>query len=351
MATYALMQFPSGVLADRFEHQYIITAGTIVFSLAAVLIVASSSFIVVLLAVTLVGLGTGSYKTVAIRILSDVYPTRSGQAIGFIDTVGQFAGVIAPTVIVVLLSRALDWKLAFVVTAVAGFTLVVLNNRYVGVHADTLHASSSDSPVNSEGSISSQSISYLSPFLNREFSMFVGACVLYTFSWSGLTAFLPLYLISQKAFPPNLANLVYGSLFVMTVSQLLSGYLSDRIGSLPIMTILFLVAVVAMALLLLTMTTAVIVTSVFVLGAAIHGIRPVRSSHLVSIIPETVGGGTLGFVRTLMASFGAVAPAIIGILADRRGLQSAFVTLVLAFAIAFLLILTVSASNDHAIGN
>lgn len=342
MGTYAVMQFPSGVLSDQFKRHHIITGGTLVFSLAALLVIIPSNFAVLLLAVALIGLGTGMYKTVAIYILSDVYPTRSGQAIGFMDTIGQFGGVVAPAVIVALLSTALDWRLAFVITAVGGLTLAVLNNKHVGTRINAARSASADTEDVAEESVSPQLASYLLAFLNPKFGLFVCACMLYTFSWSGLTAFLPLYLIEQKTLTPNTANLIYGSLFMMTVSQLLTGNLSDRIGPLPIMAGLFLVIVVATLSLLLATTTAVIVGSVFVLGAAIHGFRPVRSSYLVEVIPETVGGGTLGIVRTLMTSFGALSPTIVGVLAKRSSLQTAFKTVGMAFAIALLLVLAVT---------
>lgn len=105
MGTYALMQFPSGVLADRFEYHCIISGSTIVFSLALFLVVVPGNFTALLVAIGLIGLGTGAYKTVAIHILSDTYPAWSGRAIGFLDMVGQFGGVIAPTVIVGLCLR------------------------------------------------------------------------------------------------------------------------------------------------------------------------------------------------------------------------------------------------------
>lgn len=342
MATYALMQFPSGVLADRFQRHHIITGGTVVFSLAALLVIVPGGFPILLVAVALIGLGTGAYKTVAIHILSDVYPTQSGQAIGLMDAVGQFGGVIAPAVIVALLSTKLDWRLGFVLTAVGGIGLAVLNNRRVGAHANAVHSPATDTDAEAETSSATDTPSYFTAFLDPGFGMFVLACMLYTFSWSGLSAFLPMYLIQQKALAPNVANLIYGSLFAMTVSQLVTGNLSDRMGALPIMTGLFFVVVTATAILLLTTATIVIVAAVFILGGAIHGLRPVRSSYLVTIIPESVGGGTLGIVRTLMASLGAAAPAIVGVLAERRGMQTAFSTVGVAFTVAFLLVLAVT---------
>ncbi|MFB6303250.1 MAG: MFS transporter, partial [Haloferacaceae archaeon] len=131
MATYGLMQFPSGVLADRAGSDRVIAAGLVVTAGAAVLFVVAPSYAVLLVAAAAFGLGTGVHKTVAMKALSVIYPARRGGALGAFDTVGFLGSAVAPLVLVVLGALALDWRVAFGLAAVAGLAFVGLNRLYV----------------------------------------------------------------------------------------------------------------------------------------------------------------------------------------------------------------------------
>ena len=70
--------------------------------------------------------------------------------------------------------------------------------------------------------------------------------------------------------------------------------------------------------------------AVVAFGLGSHGFRPVRGSYLVSVIPESVAGGTLGVVRTLIMGAGALAPATVGYLSDAVGFGVAFLALAMS---------------------
>jgi MFS family permease len=367
MLMYAMMQFPSGALSDRFDRSRIITAGTTLFSLAALLIVVVSHYVFILAAAAVIGLGTGSCKTVAINILSRVYSEHQGRALGSMDTVGQFGGVIAPIVIGLVLWLSINWRAAFVLTGIVGLGLAVLNQRRVGAALAAATSKTTDgddeTSVDSEKSCADEPSateeeskeihvhdpdtvgdgeSYLSAFFDPQFLAFTLASTCRSFAWNGMAAFLPLYLIEQKALDPRLATLVYSSLFLMAVTQLFTGDLSDRFGRLVVIDILFAFIVMAMTALLFLSAPIAILVAVLVLGGGMHGFRPVRSSYFMKMIPDTVSGGTLGLARTLMTSVGAVAPLSIGLLSDRYGYQSAFWTVTGAILAAFCLLLFVT---------
>lgn len=51
-----------------------------------------------------IGTSTDSYKTVAVKLLSRIYPERTERALGVFDTFGSFGGVAAPAAVVVFSS-------------------------------------------------------------------------------------------------------------------------------------------------------------------------------------------------------------------------------------------------------
>lgn len=367
MTCYALMQFPSGALSDRFGRDRVITASTVSFSAAALVVAAPGEFSLLLVGVALVGLGTGAFKTAVLNHLAEVYPRQSGQTIGFMDTVGQFGGVLAPALVVALLSWSLGWRKAFVAAAFVGFGLAIVSHRRIAgderatagderatkganhPSADGATEKGSDpeeaaerpddsAEAAAEDADRARDSSYLGAFSNPTFSAVVVVSMLFTVAWGGLTAFLPLYLIEQKGFAPGLANLVYGGLFVMTLSQPLTGWLGDHTGKLLVLTVMVSLGGVGILGLLVAESILVAVVGTFAFGAGFHGFRPVRSSYLVGAIPDAVGGGTLGIVRTLISGCAAVSPVAVGIVADWYDYSTAFeligVSVVLAVALA-----------------
>ena len=321
MLTYAAMQFPSGALADRFGSVRVIATGSMVAALAALALVVDSPFAVLVGAMILMGAGTGAHKTVAIRLLSRLYPARTGRALGTMDTIGTFAGVAAPAVVVaVLAGPALlgeSWRTVFLVAGLAGIA---------GTVAFTLRVSDPDG-TDRAGASSGGVREYVTLFRNPRLLAFVLVTVLFGFTYNGVVAFLPLYLTSEAGLTPATAGLLFGALFAASVVQVVSGTLSDRIGELPVIVATLALATVALvALVLLTPTGRPLVLGVVVvvLGLGSHGFRPVRGAYWMSVLPESVAGGSLGIVRTLLMGSGALAPAAVGVLSESIGFVPAF---------------------------
>ncbi|SHH08265.1 MFS transporter [Halobaculum gomorrense] len=129
LTVYAAMQFPSGALADRVGVRWVIVAGAGVTGIGALVLAVPVpeplALGVVVLGMLLVGLGTGVHKTVAVRLLSRLYPERTGRTLGVLDTLGAFGGVAAPAAVVAVSGAAiagvaapwLDWHSLFLAGA------------------------------------------------------------------------------------------------------------------------------------------------------------------------------------------------------------------------------------------
>ncbi|MFB6219776.1 MAG: MFS transporter [Halobacteriaceae archaeon] len=340
MLCYAAMQFPSGVLADRVGPVRVIAAGGAVAGGAALLVAATGAggLPVLLAGMVLVGVGTGTHKTVAVMLLPAIYPDRRGRVLGALDTFGTFGGVVAPAVVVAVLGAALDWEWLFVGAGVAaaGFVVAFLRSVPRRLDSDALDrggaaAADGGRPV----------VGYLALFGDRRFAAFVGVTVLFSFTYNGAVAFLPLYLTEETALSAGAAGLVYSGFFVVSLVQPLTGDAADRVGELPVIAAALALAAAGLALLVAVEAALPAAAAALLLGVGSHGFRPVRGSYLVSVIPDEVAGGTLGIVRTAIMGVGAVAPAVVGVVADRSGFAPAFGLLgaVLVAAVAAVLVL------------
>ena len=321
MLVYAAMQFPSGVFADRVGSVRVIVSGTLVAAFGALALVVESPFAVLVVAMLVIGAGTGAHKTVAVRLLSGIYPSRTGRALGALDTFGTFGGVVAPLAVVAFSGRATGWRGFFLVAGLGGIVLAGLFVRWVPRRIPETRSTGNERSSNAATS------EYLAPFADRRFVLFVLVTVAFSFAYNGVVAFLPLYLVEETGLSSALAGLLYSALFAASVVQLATGELSDRIGRPPVLAGSVGCGMVGIALLVSFPTALTLGVGVVVFGLGYHGFRPVRGAYLVAIIPESIVGGTLGGVRTVHMAAGAIAPAVVGVIADLVGFRAAFGTL------------------------
>lgn len=325
---YAAMQFPSGALADRVGTVAVITGGAVLAALGAALLFLAPAFSVLVVAVVLVGVGTGAHKTVAITLLSTVYADRTGGALGVMDTVGESAGVVAPALVAVLLAATVDWRLLFLGGAVAALALGLAFRRRVATRAPAPAGDGADDDAGMR--------TYLAAFRAPRFLTFSALAVVAAFVINGLVSFLPLYLSDGAGLTAETASLLYSGFFVAAGVQPFTGDVADRLGPLRVVAALLGLATACLAALVLGSGTLALGASVLGLGVGLHGFRPVRDAHFVTVIPDDVAGGTLGVVRTAMLVSAAAAPATVGYLSDVSTFRVAFTALVGAAAVATL---------------
>ncbi|TKX73733.1 MFS transporter [Halorubrum sp. GN11_10-6_MGM] len=338
MVVYALLQFPSGAVADRLGPVRVIVAGALVAGAGSLAIVFDAPFAALVAAMLIVGAGTGVHKTVSVRLIARVYPARTGRMLGAHDTLGAMGGVAAPAVVVAVLSAppaiaavlarlpGADWRAPFLLTGVLAVGLAVATAvRLSGSPAATGATDDGGDDADPDAR------EYLRLFRDPRFSAFVLVTVGFSFAHNGLVAFLPLYLSEAAGLATSTANLLYSLVFAVTFVQLVTGDISDRVGRFPVMVgTLGLAAAALVALVSLpdlgagAVATAIVVAA-FGLGS--HGFQPVRSAYLMELLPERLAGGGLGVVRTLLMGAGALAPGAVGIVADAVGFRPAFALL------------------------
>jgi MFS family permease len=337
MLVYAAMQFPSGAVADRLGAVRVIVGGAVTAAGAALLLALAVPFPVLVAGMLLVGAGTGVHKTVAVGLISAVYPDRTGRALGVMDTFGAFGGVVAPAAVVVL-SGDPGWHAVFLAGGLVGLALAGLFTLRVPARAAGTAAA---------GSAASRGVAvreYAGLFADRRFAAFVAVTLLFSFAYNGAVAFLPLYLSERAGLSTATAGTLYSTLFLVSVVQPVTGDLSDRVGALPVLSgslglaTAGLVGVVALADAALPVAPVPATgAAVVVFGLGSHGFRPVRGAYLIDVLPDEAAGGALGIVRTMLMGAGAFAPAVVGVVSDGLGFRPAFGLLAAALAAGFLL--------------
>lgn len=355
MLVYALLQFPSGAVADRVGPVPVIALGAGVAGSGSLALVVDAPFAALAGTMLVIGAGTGAHKTVAVRLLARTYPDRTGRVLGVHDTLGALGGVAAPAAVVLVLTPppalaallaplpGADWRGLFLAT---GITALGATAAFA-IRVPARLSASGVTPPDADGPTTPGVDAYLAAFRDPRLAAFVLVTVAFSFAYNGAVAFFPLYLSAGAGLSTSTASLIYAALFAATFVQLVSGDLSDRLGRLPVMAAalalasLALIAVVALGggepPLTGEYTPVALGVFVVVFGLGSHGFRPVRGAFLIETLPDRLAGGGLGVVRTLLMGAGAFAPAVVGAIADRAGFRSAFAVLAGSLALAALI--------------
>jgi MFS family permease len=123
--TYAAGQVPSGLLADRWGVRNAAVAGTVVLGVAAVAFSFSHSYLTVVIARVLMGLGGGVLYVATLRYAAnwfrpDEFATVTGLTVGAFG----FGGVLAATPLALLVD-AVGWRVATLGLGIGGLVLAI----------------------------------------------------------------------------------------------------------------------------------------------------------------------------------------------------------------------------------
>lgn len=126
LMVYAGMQVPVGLLVDRFGPRSVILTGAVVMTMAQVGFALADSFVLALLARTLVGIGDAMTFICVLRLVATWFPTRQVPFLTQISgTLGQ-TGAIAAAAPMTWAFSTLGWTGAYLVSAGVGTALTLV---------------------------------------------------------------------------------------------------------------------------------------------------------------------------------------------------------------------------------
>ncbi|MEF8789127.1 MAG: MFS transporter [Haloarculaceae archaeon] len=317
-ATYALMQSPAGLLVDRLGERRLL-AGSLLLSAGAVAALGlAPGFGVFVLGSAAFGFVTGLYGPARGTAISRTFPTNDGAALGAALAAGSVGSAVLPFLAGALVGgfgwRLLVGGMLVPYLAAAAFAWWAVPGREGGASPEPTP------PAELLGDVGRA-------VRNRAVLVAVAAVTLMLFSFQGLSAFLPTYLVEVKGFEQSTASALFALLFVGgAVAQALAGNLADRIGERAVLTgsaVLGGAAVAAVPFVGGVLPMAVVVALV---GSRL-AIAPVSNAYVIAVLPEEVTGTAWGVIRTAFFLLGAGGSTVVGALAEVGLFDEAFLLL------------------------
>lgn len=321
----ALVQLPGGALSDRYGERILIMTAIVLTLVSVLLLALAPSFLVFLPMMVFVGIGSGLYYSPSTALLDRLY-NQIGRAIGIYRTSGKLSGVFAP-VIVGAVSVYFGWRVAI-------FAMGLL---LVPVFAGVLIFMEPTPPRNPASLRNHSSAHRLLTILSKPViagTTALAGCI--QFVEVASFTFLPALLRQHHGLSVGQASGLFTVYFgVVTVTQPVTGWLSDRLSRDSVTVITLLSGLIGFALLTQQTTFPLLAAAVILAGVSMTWAAPVQSKFMDNLSETELGVG-FGLVRSIYLLMGALGSYIIGVLITEVGWVFAFSSL--AGLLAFCLI-------------
>ncbi len=315
--TYAALQFPAGVVADRAGERALLAAGMVLATGSLVAFYLAPAFAVFLLACAGFGLGAGLYGTPRDMLLSRTFPGADNTAYGVTFAAGSLGAAALPVAATQLATRA-GWRVA-IAALVPAFALLAVG----------LWRAVPRTQAGEDSGLPARETAWrtFDALTNRAVVLAGGGMILFVFTYQALIGFLPTYLVEVKGLGEGLAAALFGVLFVVgAVTQPLMGHLADRFGARPTMVGLVFASTATLLALPFTPAGVALLVLVPLLGVRV-GMGAITSAYIVGALPEPIQGTGWGLLRSLFFGLGATGSTVIGVFGDAGLFDAGFLFL------------------------
>jgi MFS family permease len=304
---------PSGLLADLINRRSLLLGlSLIVIGLSSLLMSFATGFWALLFLMVFGAIGAGGFHPQSLSILSSAYNDRRALALGVHDSSGNLGEVLAPLTIGFLLTY-MDWRSTLQIWAVPG---VAMGLSYALLCPEI--NGSSVPRARWRRSLWEDIITNRAVF---------GMFLISAFRAMGQTAlitFLPLYLTRELGLSVGTVGLYVSILFFFAgIAPSYSGWISDRVGRMPIMITGSALSAVVIAVLPYLSPGAPLIVGCAAVGTVLWALRPIIFAAAMEAAPSQLAGSLVGFVYTGNMGLSFVGPILTGVIADVYGLATA----------------------------
>jgi MFS family permease len=315
LVVLAIGSIPFGFLADRFSRKTIIAVGIMIWSAATFVGGLATSFMILLVARSFVGLGEAAYAPAAQSMISGAFPQERRASAQAIFAAGMLLGGACGLAIGGLVAPRYGWQMALFVVAVAG---IIPALALLGVQEPPRGPRSEVVPIAKLLSVPA-------------FLAMIAGGICITFASVSLAAWAVDFAVNYKDFSLRDASvgLSLTTIFSLILGVLCGGFFADRLqkryayGRLLVIGLALLLATPFLLLAIQSDEKQNVLIGLFVavffmswyhgpVTAVIHDMMP-RRAHSTSI-------GVYMFATQLIGGLG---PQVIGKISDQRDLQVA----------------------------
>ena len=314
---YGIGQLPAGWVADRIEPRIVVTIGICGVAVAGFLVGLSQTYILLIVFLALMGIAGGGYHPAAPAIIaSSVEPEKRGRALG-LHMIGGSASFFLAPLIAAAIAGVWGWRGSFIGLAVPAMVFGVAFYVLLGRQAAFKKAEAKTTIGQTEA-----------PSPPGRWRRLVWFIILSTGSQAvvfSVLSFIPLFLVDQRGVSEETAAALIALVYScgLWVSPL-GGYLSDRLGRVPmILAVCFMVGPVIYLLNLAPYGIGIGALLVLI-GVFMYVRMPLSEAYILGQTSERYRSTILGIYYFSSMEGGGVLTPVMGYLIDNFGFSTSF---------------------------
>jgi MFS transporter, Spinster family, sphingosine-1-phosphate transporter len=313
LVVLAIASVPCGFFADRWSRTRIITAGVLVWSLATIACGFATSFMLLLVARSLIGFGEAAYAPAAQSMISDSFPYQGRAVAQAIFASGMLLGGAAGQVLGGIVGENYGWKLTFILV---GVVCMIPGLFVVRLPEPPRRPRSEVVPISSLLSVPA----YVAMIA-------AGTCI--TFASVSLLTWGIDFAKDYKEFSLKEAavSLAIVSLLSLALGVLAGGFLADRLhrkysyGRILVIAAAFLFAAPFVLLAIQTEEKWIFLMALFIGGFFMSWYHGPVTAVLHDLTPQCAHATAIGVYMFVTQLLGALGPQLVGKISDASDLQ------------------------------
>lgn len=317
---YGFSHLPAGWLSDRISPRLMITMGISGVALFAIAVgLAPTYLFLVLFAILLGAVGGGYHPSASPLVAASVDKKNQGRALG-LHQIGGTASFFLTPLIIVAIAGALGWRGAVVSMSIPAFIIGIVLFILIGRRGYATK--------DSKTTDISQSAPPATPGNTRRLIAFITLGIIIQITVFSVASYVPLFAVDSLKSSEQMAALLFSFFhFAGLWAGPIGGYLSDRLGKVPVMLTVCLIAGPALYLLNLTSLSWNVWAVLLLLGTCMYMGMPITESYVITHAPKRRRSTILGiYYFASRGGVGLVTP-LIGYIADHYSFATSFTVL------------------------
>jgi len=340
-----LISLPIGYISSRFGASKVLIFTMIFYSLGFLFSGISHSYVFLIFAFTIMSIAFGSFHPISFSIVAQLTKKEKlGRTVGDFTAIGEF-GRICLTGFISYIAFSIGWQqTSFIYVIISALILFIFlffhfkNTRIVV--EDDLRTKNQ------------KKINFIEILKNKKFILVLFINFFDNLASSALYIFLPFLLISKKISPSILGTFTSAFFLGNLIGKMGLGRLTDKFKNSKVFIYAELLMILFILLLAYSNSITFIIIFSIILGSLTMGTAPIRTT-MVAETNEHHGSYEKAFaITSFFASLAsALAPIILGYVADRYGIVNSFnlTALFALFAVLSAYIYKKSRENEYLI--
>jgi len=335
----ALSNVPGGMLVDTVGKKGLLMALSLMWVGVPYLLMGfSHNYAMLLVCISMVGIGNNLWHPTAIPTLARRYPDKKGLVLSLHGMGGNAGDALAPLVIGALLAT-FSWRQIVVLNVIPGAVMAVLILVSMGALRMGSKKKAAPVPEDEGQSLKEYGSGLKSLVKNRIMILLAVSSAFRAMTQTTLLTFLPVYLAYKMGYSPFWVG---ACMFILQAAGFaaapVAGHLSDKMGRRRIVMSSMAMTAVVLLFMVFAGTSSVFVLFIALLGFFLYAIRPVLQAWLLDATPKNMGGTSIGMLFGTQAIGSSLGPVVGGLLADQYGLMATFTFLACTIVVANLFI-------------